>query len=117
MASTTLVAETDDTLQEDFPSALDTCNRIKSERAEAGRKFRAEHPDLARRIREAILASHRGRSVFFPNKERLINPRDVRELLAGLGYLVQETSPMAVNVNGPFYIYWYDIDRKDPLLE
>lgn len=115
MASTTVVTEEED--KGDFPSALETCLRIKAERREAGRKFRAENPELTGKIREAIMASHRGRSVFFPNKDHSISPRDVRNILAGLGYLVQETAPMAVNVNGPFYIYWYDIDKKDPLLE
>lgn len=115
MASTTVVTE--DIREADFPSAVDTCMRIQAERREAGRKFRAEHPELTGRIREAIMASHRGRSVFFPNRDHSISPRDVREVLAGLGYIVQETAPMAVNVNGPFYIYWYDMDKKDPLLE
>ena len=115
MASTTLVTEDND--EGEFPSALDTCMRIQAERREAGRKFRKEHPDLTGKIREAIVASHRGRSVFFPNRNHSISPSDVREVLAGLGYVVQETAPMAVNVNGPFYIYWYDIDKKDPLLE
>ncbi len=115
MASTTVVTEEEDKV--DFPSALDTCIRIQAERREAGRKFRAEHPELTGRIREVIMNSHRGRSVFFPNKDHSINPRDVRNILAGLGYIVQETAPMAVDVNGPFYIYWYDMDKKDPLLE
>lgn len=115
MASTTVVTE--DIPEADFPSALDTCMRIQAERREAGRKFRAEHPELTGKIREAIMASHRGRSVFFPNKDHSIKPREVRDVLAGLGYIVQETAPMAVDVNGPFYIYWYDMDKKDPLLE
>ena len=115
MASTTVVTEEEDT--GDFPSALDTCLRIQAERREVGRKFRAEHPELTGRIREAIMASHRGRRVYFPNKNHSINPGEVRDVLAGLGYIVQETAPMAVDVNGPFYIYWYDMDKKDPLLE
>ena len=115
MASTTVVTEEED--KGDFPSAAETCLRIQTERREAGRKFRAEHPDLTGKIREAIMASHRGRQVFFPNRDHSISPKDVREVLAGLGYIVQETAPMAVNVNGPFYIYWYDIDKKDPMLE
>jgi len=115
MASTTLVTE--DKVEDEFPSAVDTCMRIQAERRESGRKFRAEHPELTGRIREAIMNSHRGRQVFFPNRDHSINPRDVREVLAGLGYIVQETAPMAVNVNGPFYIYWHDMDKKDPLLE
>lgn len=115
MASTTVVTE--DKEEADFPSALETRMRIQSERREAGRKFRAEHPELTGRIREAIMASHRGRSVFFPNRDHSISPAEVREVLAGLGYIVQETAPMAVNVNGPFYIYWHDMDKKEPLLE
>lgn len=115
MASTTLVTEEED--KGDFPSAPETCLRIRAERREAGRKFRAEHPELTGKIREAIMASHRGRQVFFPNRDHSISPKEVREVLAGLGYIVQETAPMAVNVNGPFYIYWHDMDKKDPLLE
>ena len=115
MASTTLVTEEKE--EGDFPSAVETCMRIQAERREAGRKFRKELPELTGRLRDAIIASHQGRSVFFPNRDRSISPAEVREVLAGLGYIVQETAPMAVNVNGPFYIYWYDMDKKDPLLE